>query len=390
MKVRKKIYVSAAAITLLMLSGCGQKVYEYSAEDYVYISVSGLDGKGQASVKFDRDGFYELLNRDLYSGKATEEELAAMEVILYDQVDIVIDGDKEDLSNGDTLSITLLADNEKLSGYGINFSDKSFVYTVSGLEEAQEIDIFEGVSVEYEYYSPFAKAAIVNDGSYSDHVKYSIDLDEMNNIANGDTLTIKASIFDKDYFEENNLVPASLEKQITVEGLEYLADSSELDYSEIDKLFQSKMDETMTDGNTYTKGWESDARAFFKDGQWNEYWVVDSCEYKPVKKGILMIDRDTWYQTEANIYNLFWELTMDIEKKNSGDKDTVKIYACAYITDVTVKDDGTVFFDPDKYGLITYSTSLFGNYVGCTLDEVFEVRKNNTVFGSDVKWIEVE
>lgn len=390
MNVKKIIFCAAAAITLLMLSGCGQKVYEYSAEDYVYISVSGLDGKGQASVKFDRQSFYDKLDKDLFDGKALEEELAALEIVYYNLVKINVEGDKENLSNGDTLTVTLSADNEKLKSYRMNFTDKPYVYTVSGLEEAVEVDVFEGVSIEYTGTAPFADAKALCDGPYKDDVHYT--LDKTSNIQNGDVITVTASASGK-RFKEENLVPIVLEKQFTAEGLDRYADEADVDYSGLDEFFQSKMDGTVIDGSTYGKDWENDARAFFKDGSYQEKWKVFSCEYAPVKKGlILQSQRYNGY----NSYNVFWRLSLQIEKTNDkgkseysmGDTANVEIYACTYIPDIIVKPDGSLVYDTDDCVIKTYSTSLFYNYVGADLEEVFEVRKGDIPV--DFEWIEIE
>ena len=387
----KKIFLCAAAvITLLMLPGCGQKVYEYSAEDYVYISVSGLDGKGQASVKFDRQSFYDKLDKDLFDGKALEEELAALEIVYYDLVKINVEGDKENLSNGDTLTVTLSADNEKLKSYRMNITDKPYVYTVSGLEEAVEVDVFEGVSIEYTGISPFADAKAVCDGEYKDDVYYT--LDKTSKIKNGDVITVTATPKGS-RFNDENLVPIALEKQFTAEGLDRYADEADVDYSELDKFFQGKMDDTIKDGSTYGKDWENDARAFFKDGSYQEKWKVLSCEYTPAKKGIISQSKK---YNGYNSYNVFWRLSMEIEKTNDKgnseysmeDTANVEIYACTYIPDIIVRSDSSLVYDTDDYVIKTYSTSLFYNYVGADLEEVFEARKGDIPV--DFEWIEIE
>lgn len=87
---------------------------------------------------------------------------------------------------------------------------------------------------------------------------------------------------------------------------------------------------------------------------------------------------------------------MQIEKTNDkgkseysmGDTANVEIYACTYIPDIIVKSDGSLVYDTDDYVIKTYSTSLFYNYVGADLEEVFEVRKGDIPV--DFEWIEIE
>lgn len=384
----KKIFLAAAAaVMLIMLSGCGQKIFNYSAEDYVGVEIKGTEGNGTARVAFNRSSFYDKLNRDLFDGNALEEELAALEIVYYNLVKINVEGDTSNLSNGDTLTVSVTADNDKLKEYRIHFTDEKFTYTVSGLEEVKEFDLFEGVSAEFDGISPYVTANVVNESPYAEYVNFFTDSDFH---ANGDTILIKAAIHNSGstYFEENNLVPASTEKAVTVEVPEYYAAEAEHDFSAIDSFFKDKMDETLSSGN-YSVDWEYSGSAFFKDGEATDKWKVLSCEYTPVKKALVYVNGGyIGWDKVRNDYNCIWKLSFEIEnvkkasyssdyKYDVGDRETAEIYACTHIPNVVVAADGSLTYDPESCKLITYSRSLLANYVGSSLDEIEEARKKD-------------
>ena len=135
MKKSILISITAAALAAVMTAcGSGSKIHTYTTDDYVDVAVAGTNGNGHVVVQFDRKNFYEMLNRDIFDGKASDVDLAGMEVHLYDAVKINV-SQKRDLSNGDVITITLDANNEKLEKYGIAFADDVYTYTIEGLEE---------------------------------------------------------------------------------------------------------------------------------------------------------------------------------------------------------------------------------------------------------------
>lgn len=392
MKTRIILMMAAAAAMLLMLSGCGEKIIDCKAEDYVGIRVEGFDGEGKASVSYNRSKFYDKLNRELFDGEASEEQLAGLEFGYYNYVKINVEGETENLSNGDTFTVSVTADNDKLKECRIRFTDEKYTYTVSGLEEVKEIDLFEGVSIETEGISPYVNVDVVNNGPYADSDRVSFSVAAHGGwYANGDTAVVKAYVYDTAYFEENNLKPIATEKEFTVEVPEYYAAEIEHDFSPVDDFLKEKMDSLMTPGSTYAEGWENDGRAFFRDGEFSDSWKVISCEYTPARKALVSVSGRSVGISRKDIYNdynIIWKLSLEIEntkkasyssdyKYSVGDRETSEIYACTHIPNIVVEADGSLTFDPESCEVITYSTSLFGNYVGSTLEEIEEERKSD-------------
>ena len=149
--MKKKISVFCALVCTLMLTACGAKTY--TTDDYINVKVSGVNGKATASVAVDRD-FYDLIDADLFDGEGTDLELAQMELVIYDSVEYSTEDTTDELSNADTITVVLTADNERLKEYGVKFDQKEYVYTVEGLQDPAELDVWSDLTVTYSGVAP--------------------------------------------------------------------------------------------------------------------------------------------------------------------------------------------------------------------------------------------
>lgn len=157
--------------------------------DVLTVTFTGVDGYGDLELKENSNDFY------FYAD----------------------DYDYGKLKNGDTVKIianfdeySLLKDNKIATA-----SEKT--YTVSGLTEVEEKDVFEGVTVTFSGIDGYGEAELEDDGSFDDYYIYYY-LDKDYELSNGDTVTITAD-FDEDYLSRNGIVAKASEKTVTVEGL---------------------------------------------------------------------------------------------------------------------------------------------------------------------------
>jgi len=379
----KRLILSAipAALCLLALTACGQKVYTYTTDEYMTVVVSGFDGKGKADAFPDRDTFYELIDRDLFDNEGTDLELAQMEVNIYDAVDYEIIGETENLSNGDTITIKLTADNERLKKLGVSFKEDEYVYTVEGLEEAREIDLFSDVSFTCEGISGRAQPKVEytgNDEFITKYVRYA--LDDYNGKSNGDTVTIKAMVSDYDA-EMNNVTFKDKTKTVEISGLdEYLsqkpADSNA--EAEMDKWLDEYIRNVISNSNKFSDGSEISSAYLMRNApsSMNIYKILDCKSATPIEKMVLVKDG---YAKHDNEYLIFYKLNFDIEKTENenqwvfgNDEDyydeneigskTVSddVYYAVYLYDVIQKADGTIEYDTENnYGWLYYGWEMF-------------------------------
>ncbi len=82
-------------------------------------------------------------------------------------------GDKVNgkLANGDQLKVSCTFDTSLVKSSGFEFKDLEHTYTVNGLEELKEVDLFADVTVEWEYMYGFFPL-MVNNNSTEDTLQY--------------------------------------------------------------------------------------------------------------------------------------------------------------------------------------------------------------------------
>ena len=213
--MKRKIFRAATAgVILLMmagaLTGCGKKEVDVMAG--IEVEFSGVDGYGTAWIT-DKDAWEERA----FEAAGIKEKLDAdsEEVIEATQAAFVIEeavrfeiSPTENLSNGDVVTVTAIVDNESVEDYKIVFKGDKKTFTVEGLKEVEQIDLFDGVTVEFEGFAPYVKASINDKHTNSDiYVTYSLDRSE--NLTMGDTVTVTAeydgeSLLQKGYMAEES------------------------------------------------------------------------------------------------------------------------------------------------------------------------------------------
>ncbi len=222
---------------------------------YVTISTAGYNTVGKAVAVFDKEKFEndyeESLSANIYEGNKSflsgfenEEDYLEAWLDLYDDssasstflLNCVYGSISEEsgLSNGDTITYTWECEDElALENYGYKLKYSEIKYTVSGLEEVEIFDPFEGFDVVFEGVGPNGIANISGESVYNgvDNLYYYIE--PSNGLSNGDTVKLKVTLpYDGsvDYCVENyGKIPSPMEKEFTVDGLgSYVTSASEI------------------------------------------------------------------------------------------------------------------------------------------------------------------
>ena len=230
--MKKYMKLLACAGGALLLAGCSGKE-KISLEELVTLDYTGSDGGyGYASCDFES-------LEDWLSDNCSEEVALSLAVTLEDGLDFALDPE-DGLSNGDEITVTILYDDDLLDGYDYQLVQKSgdkWKVTVDGLEEAQKVDLFDGISLEYE-----------SDGSCSvtggyDNITYT--LSKNRGLKNGDTVTITASYegdeasLEEFCIQSYGMIPESDTCEYTVDGLEeYPSSPEEISEFGLDQLKQ--------------------------------------------------------------------------------------------------------------------------------------------------------
>lgn len=394
--MKRKVFLIAMMFCMAVLSACGAKTVTYNTEDYLNVSVSGVDGAGNLVIESIPTTLMDKVNKDVFSGEASEIDLASMMVNIAAYTDYSVNGEKENLSNGDTVTFTMTADNESLKKLGLEFSCNDYVFTVSGLQEPVELDVWTGFEVVFDGVAPDGWAEAAYNGSNSfvkDNVKYSFIKSHgdtygtfgASGLSNGDTVIVKADC-NQSLLDENLYLLGETEKEFTAEGLSfYPADLNGYDLSDIENTLLELAKDKM-DSSTYMDAFNSGSRIYnnkvFKDGSAGskEWSVTGEYTIKPVHKYILADKEDNAGQ---NIYTVFYEVTVPLEKTyidewnvrkdsyNEGDTYDLILYIESHMRNI-VADGSTLDTSEAQTGATAFGSSFSGNYIGSSLDEVEE------------------
>lgn len=376
--MKKMILPIAAAIcTAAVMTACGQKTVTYTTGDFLSIEVSGLNGEGTASVYPNNNFFDERINADIFEGEGTELELAQYELLITDAVNYDFEGSSENLSNGDTVTVKMTADNERLKEYGVAFDCSDLTYTVEGLTEPVELKFFDDTEVTFSGTAPNGSAAVSYTGSdefVKSNVRFTID--KPFGLSNGDTIRVTASCLQQ-LLDDNAYFISETEKEFTVEGLAYLAeDLNGFDLSQINEELEAKGREKIEDSSSYQVGEKTYSYKLFADGNLTEMWQVTGVEIKPAARYLFTSPTNNRYvvfsKAEVTAEKTSKKGTSVTDGYEQGDTVTVDIYSSATMSGIYVTADGTLDTSNASVSAEGYGNSIWGEYIGMTLDEIVE------------------
>lgn len=393
--MRKVRILLSTAVMLLVLSlcGCGKKVVTYTTEDYISVSVSGVNGEGRLSVQSGSDEFFQRVNNDVFEGKASEIDLASMTVNIAAYADYNVSS-SENLSNGDTVTITMTADNESLRELGLEFALDEYVYTVSGLAEPQELDVWTGLDVTFTGISEKGEAEVIYNGTdefVKQHVRYKMNnsYGSPYNLANDDTITVQAECSQSD-LDEGFYVISEPEREFTVSGLPYYAENFDgFDVSEFEAELLAEAEER-ADKSTWGKAYSDQSYLYgFQlnidgEGRSSQVWQVNGkYTLTPVKKILYKKNAtDDYMNYESNSYTIFYKITFPynyVQKRGYAESSydpnetfELTLYMESHITDMVI-DEELMKSENTKIGGKLYSADVINNYMGLSLEEIISV-----------------
>ncbi len=164
---------------------------------YAVISASGYDGYGRAEVSVDREALESDIAACLLSEGAIEtgDGKSRLEAFRssdhYEEIMEAISWSldrEEDLSNGDTITLTISYEPEDQEGFGPEFRSAPVQFTVSGLQEVAETDPFEKLTVTVSGTGPDG----VLDMEWDDSLPWTYEAAPDRELSNGDEVLIRA------------------------------------------------------------------------------------------------------------------------------------------------------------------------------------------------------
>ena len=241
-----------------------------------------------------------------------------------------------DLSNGDTITVTLNLNSwnydsieELCYENGYKPFELTKTYTVEGLTELQEIDIFDYVTVTFSGVDGYgyAQASMDYDNAPDCFADMDVAVDYDYSLSNGDTIVVTPYVWWNDideYLLDYGYIPKTMEKSYTVSGLgSYVVSVNELP----DDFFATV---------------DAAGRALFAEQEvqyWSENVTMKSMELQNAYLLTYMYD-DYWYSVGQNGIALIYKNTLEVTEDD--EVYPIEFYSTVWLETAIVAEDGTV------------------------------------------------
>lgn len=339
--LKRAALLAALAVLPVLFTGCGSGD-KIDLEELIELDYSGPDGYARASC--DYDALEEWLEENYDEATALEAAF-----LIEDEVSFELSPD-EGLSNGDKVTVTVSYDDDLEDSLGFKLSPESgssWTVEVDGLDEAEKIDLFENISLEYQSDGSLAVAGGYGDLTYT--------LSEDRGLKNGDTVTVTVSYGGDDVALEEYCmyyiggVPASTTCEYTVEGLtEYYTSPDDIPDELMEELKAAAEDLVEETG-------QSMYDAFGDQGYLLNGYSYDRCH-------VASPQAETDGSTMNEVYLIY--------KLNASNPDgTFDYYYSVMFTNVSYGPDGTYAYDDSTWvpdGSYSIWTGVSGENYFCT------------------------
>lgn len=343
--IKTPLLLMAALIAALTLTACGSKT-KIDLQKCVHVTLTGANGYGRADVDMDTLELEALILSNCEEG---ESELAQLSKLwLIDEIKYELDK-KENLSNGDMITVTVTYPDtlEDVLDADISpKSGKSWTVEVSGLGDAEKMDVFEDITLKYDVGNTLCAV-----GKYT-YLDYTLSRSQ--GLSNGDTITITVSApdgnadFESYCMETYGKMPESDTIEYVVTGIdEYpirMEDIPEELFDELRMVAQGRIEELgeQMSGN------------FGEYGYHMNHYSLDTVYVASPGENIKS-------STRNEIYLLF--------KINATNPDgTRDFYYSALFPDVMIKESGEYWYD--VYSVLypdgEYGSWFYGEHFFCT------------------------
>ena len=303
-------------------------------EDYITVTYEGYNSMGTAKVQINREEFQKVAYKAMGYAKNSKSDKAAEEYLeLIYGIDFQVD--KTNLSNGDEITIKVVADKDVMDDVDVILKDVEFKYSVEGLKNVTMYDPFEDIKLNLSGFDgdvyfdwDYIGSEALDDYSFSCNDRYDHSI--------GDTVTLTIDSYDVEYLlEYHDIVVTVTEKTYTI-------DKANKYITSLDEISDDTLD-AMKDDAEYEI--EDEYDSYFYDCS------IDSYDYI----GMYMFDK---IDGNNNYVYLIYEGTVSSDDDNF---DPVTVYMAVRFTTLIDKIDGTQTFDSYAY-FVYHTEDIAGTY----------------------------
>lgn len=348
--VNKKLFIiiGAAVLALIMvivvavvISNIVKNKKEIEAktikfkEEFIEVTYDGYNSMGTVKVQINRDEFKSTAYKAMGYGKNSKSDKAAEEYLeLIYGIDFQVD--KTNVSNGDEVTIKVVADKEVMDDVDVILKDVEFKVTVEGLVDVTMYDPFNDIEIVLSGFDGDVYFDWNYTGSYNALDDYSFSCNDRYYHSIGDTVTLTIDEDDVEYLLRNYDV------MVTVTEKTYTIDKANKYITSIDEIDEDTLDSMKDDAE---EEMEDEYDGYFYDCN------LDSYEYL----GMYLFDE---IDGDDNYAYLVYE---GIVSSDDDEFDPVTVYMAVKFSDLTDKIDGTQSYY--SYPTFVYNTEdIEGTY----------------------------
>ncbi|MBQ8084779.1 MAG: zinc ribbon domain-containing protein [Lachnospiraceae bacterium] len=363
------ILVATVILSAGLITFINMHKHTINLEDYVVVEYEGCNHYGNADIRLDGDAllvdaimYGKAHNKEMRTwkkelkeaekeGKDTKDYLSTVLLKRYrsgglgsedfepikelglEIKTIVIKSDvKDQLSNGDKIEIPVIFEKDLLKDYNLELAGETVTIEVAGLPEANEVDPFEKISVEYQGTSPYLTAVVTNNNEeLSGYIKVSVSANN-GNIKLGDKFNVVIEADEEGLLENKGIHLTALSKEYVCENADaYIESASQIPDDIMEKMRSNAEDVFRANA---ASNWVKEVS--IKDFKLIGNYMLKSKEF------------DTW-----NIQNQIY-LVFKVTVKKEGEKKFSYYYYTKY-NNIMLLQDGTCTVDVSDYSVPKYN-----------------------------------
>ena len=196
MRKRTIIVTVLITLTVLLLTGCGKKKIDVTED--LLVNFDGYNGYGTATLENEYGWEAEALEAAGVKSIDTFSDLG--DALMIESAVLYEIQPKENLSNGDEVTVSTVINDEVAEKYKIKFVYNEKKFIVEGLPEIEQVDLFDNIDVSFQGIAPNVTAYLDNANTDS-YVRMSYKMDKNNNLNIGDVITVTADYNKEDLLE---------------------------------------------------------------------------------------------------------------------------------------------------------------------------------------------
>lgn len=337
--------IVAAAIAIYFLVFAKTTI---DLSEHINIKYSGFDGTGTAvSAELKSSLKNEFDDSSVYKKFKKKAELE------------ITSDDYGTLKNGDTIKVKVDISKSWLDDNKIELKDKTIKVKVSGLPEAEKIDVFEDIDITVSGISPNLSVSIESNSDNEfirDCVYYYAD--ESYDLEDGDEITITASYSTYDAKEYGVIVEEDTMEYTVEANASYIDDKKDFTEDLISEL-NNEMIEKVSDTASYSKynvySHNSNTISYSSDLVAGEPELINLYLLTPK-------DKDSYYSYDNLVYGIYKVTYTSTETGAKFDW-----YFLSYESDIAVTKDGELYEDDYGFYFYTYDDAtkeeLYTDYI---------------------------